>query len=380
MSLARSLRSGRILAAIPLLVACGGGDVDGSPPAAGTTGGAGAGGNAVATVVDDPTVPPAASCPAVVTPCVPAVLDEGVPGPGSFHVRDGYLYWRNISATGIGTDRDPNAILRVRLPDGEPEVIAEVGAGRVTAIALDETHVYFGDSNLGVGRVPLAGGDVEYVATVPAYMVAIDATHVYFSEAAATGVSIDRIPKAGGDVEPIAEAASRVLFALDADHVYWLLPAEGTNVLVRGPKAGGEAQILSNTVPMKPERIVVLDPFVYVVVNVPLPTTGPRGLIERYPVAGGPQVDLVALESPIASLAIDAASFYFGTCPGGEGEATVQRLSHDGSASTAIAGGGVCYAGVTVDAARVYFADWGMSEYTANGNARVLAADKCGCP
>ncbi len=383
MKLARSLRSVCIPAATLLVAACGGGSGDGSPSPAGATGGADTGGTGTTTgaavVVDDPTLPPAASCPAAVTPCAPAVLDEGVPGPGSFHVQDGTLYWRNISATGIGTDRDPNSILRVRLPDGEPEVIAAVGAGRVTSLAPDETHVYFGDSNLGVGRVPLAGGDVEYVATVPAYMVQVDATHVYFSEAAATGVNIVRIPKAGGEAEPIAEAASRVLFALDAEYVYWILPADGTNVLVRGPKAGGEAQILSNTVPVKPERIAVVDDFVYVVVNVPLPTTGPRGLLERYPVAGGPQVEIASFDVPIGSLAIDAASFYIGTCPGAEGEATVQKLSHDGSSFTAIAGGGVCYAGVTVDATRAYFADWGMAEYTANGNGRVLAADKCGC-
>jgi len=381
MTLARSLSP--VCLAAALVAACGGGTVDATPPGGDAAGGAGAGGTgpgAGGATLDDLTVPPAASCPATVTPCAPTLLDEGVPGPGSFRVQDGYLYWRNIPATGIGTDRDPNSVLRLRLPDGEPEVIADVDPGRVTTIVLDATHVYFGDSERGVGRVALAGGPAEIVAAVPAYMVQVDATHVYFSEAAATGVAINRIPKAGGEVEAIATAASRVLFALDETHVYWILPADGTNVLMRGPKAGGEAEVLSNVVPDKPERIAIFDDFVYVVVNVPLPTTGPRGLLERYPVAGGPLVELVAADVPIGSFAIDATSFYFGTCPGVAGEATVQKLSHDGTTSVAIAAGGVCYAGVTVDAARAYFADWGMAEYTANGNGQVLAADKCGCP
>jgi len=369
---------------------CGGPDGDapavpaasgGGGSAAGGSGGGGATGGGGSATGGDASVslPPAAACPAASTPCGPTVLDSGIPSPGTFQVRDGYLYWRNTAAAESGTNRDANSVLRVRLPDGAPEVVTTLDGGSLMSIAVDATHVYLADHQRGVARVPVGGGTPEYLTDAGAVVVTLDETHVYFSLAQSNG-AVARVPKAGGAVQNLALATSPTHVAVDATHLYWVDRAGSPLALSRVPKAGGDAEILVSDVPERPERVIVIGDELFLPVDRPEGTTGARGAILRVPAAGGAVQEITSHAHPFGSMGVDADSFYVGTCPGVAGEAAVLRIPRAGGSGIEIARGGLCYVGVTVDATRVYFGEWGAPNYQSTGDGSVLSADKCGCP
>lgn len=346
----------------------------GGGPAGGTAGSGGAGGTGGLTS--------APTCPTAPSTCTPTVLDAGLPTPGTLVVWDGYLYWRNSEDYAAAGFRDPNSVLRLRLPDGTPEVLATLTTGRLASVAVDASHVYLGDSEGGVGRVPHAGGAVEYLeTTLPALVIALDDTHVYFSSQ--TGAAVARVAKAGGAVEVLASAASPVHVGLDATHLYWVDLDSEPYTLARVPKAGGGAEILAADVPSRPERVIVLDDGVYLPIDRPLAvaTVGEaRGRILRYPKTGGAAVELASYAAPFGAMGVDAESFFVSTCPGVAGEAELLRVPHAGGAPVAIARGGTCYVGVTTDATHAYFTEWSAAEFEPTGEGQVLSAPKCGCP
>lgn len=347
----------------------GGGPATGSAPGSGGTGGASSG-----------QLPPAPTCSGQTTPCVPVLLDSGLPTPGTFQARDGYLYWRNSPDYDAAGLRDPSSVLRLRLPDGTPEVVTSSTSGSMASIAVDASHVYFADG--GIARVPLAGGTPEVLASdLSALMVVVDDTHVYFSSHSARIVG--RVPKAGGTTELLASNTSAVQVGIDDAHVYWVDQGAEPYTLLRAPKGGGEPEILAADVPNRPERVVVLDDGIYLPIDRPAGSTAAgeaRGRVLRYPKAGGVAVELTSHAEPFGSLAVDEGFVYVATCPGVEGEAVLLRIPRAGGAAVPIASGGLCYVGVTVDATHAYFGEWSLPEYQSGGDGRVLSADKCGCP
>lgn len=356
----------------------GGGAAAGGSGGGGTVTG-GSGGGSATGGGSSVSLPPAVTCPATSTPCNPTVLDSGIPSPGTFQVRDGYLYWRNTQAAESGTNRDANSVLRVRLPDGAPEVVTALDVGSLVSIAVDATHVYLADLARGVARVPVGGGTPEYLTDAGAVVVTLDETHVYFSLGQSNG-AVARVPKAGGAAQNLALASSPTHVAVDATHLYWVDRAGSLRALSRVPKAGGDAEILVPEVPGLPERVIVIGDEVFLSVDWPEGTTGPRGAILRIPKAGGAVQEITSHAHPFGSMGVDADSFYVGTCPGVAGEAAVLRIPRTGGSGTEIARGGLCYVGVAVDATRAYFGEWGAADHQSTGDGSVLAADKCGCP
>lgn len=381
-----------VLGSLLGVVACGGGDGDapatpgvgngsgGTPGSGGgpTTGGApGTGGTAGSS---SGPLPPAPTCNGQMSPCVPVVLDSGLPTPGTFQVRNGHLYWRNSADYDAVGLRDPNSVLRLRLPDGAPEVVAGSTEGTLMSVAVDDTHVYFADG--GIGRVPLAGGTPEVLASgLSSLVVVVDDTHVYFTSQQ-NGL-VGRVPKTGGSAEPVVSEVTPVHVGLDDTHVYWVNQAADPYTLERSPKAGGAVEILAADVPRQPEKLVVLDDGIYLPVDRPVESTAagePRGLVLRYPKTGGAALELTSHAAPFGAIGVDEGFVYVATCPGVEGEAVLLRVPRGGGAAVTIASGGLCYVGVAVDATRAYFGEWGAPDYAPGGDGRVLSVDKCGCP
>jgi hypothetical protein len=351
----------------------GGSDASGGSPGAGgstTTGGAGSGGGA-------PPLPPAPTCPTTANACTPRVLDSGVAGPGTFHVQDGYLYWRTVATTD-GAGRNPNTVLRLRLPDGAPEVVTTLDAANVAALTVDSTHVYVTTSD-GLARAPLSGGEAEYVAAgVPAVQAVVDEQYAYFTEIGGQGAVV-RVLKTGGAVEPLVSEANGYLISADDTHVYWTTPGS-TCDLMRAPKTGGAAEPLLTGIELQSQRLLVTGGFAYLSVAAREATFDVNGRLLRVPVAGGAATDLATFVAPIGSFGADAAFLYVGTCPTGGGPASMLRVPIEGGPATPIATGGSCIAGATVDATTVYFSDLGGIGFELTGNGSVLAAAKCGCP
>lgn len=363
------------------VAACGGG-VSADPSASETTGGTvyaspGTGGD-VSAGAAVPGLAPAGNCQEGAQACVPALIDSGLSSPGTFQVQDDYVYWRVSSARGVGTNRYPNSVERVPVGGGLPELVTTLTAGRLLTIAVDATHVYLADGDHGLARVPVAGGDPEYLVETPAYAVALDETHAYFSLAdPVSGVA--RVAKSGGESEVLFEGQAASFIALDDTYVYWMARLDSLFFLSRAPKSGGPVQAVSNTIPAEPQRMVIANGYVYLAIARPLPTTDPRGAIIRISTTDGRLTELASHPVVTGGLALDADSLYFTTCPGEPGEATVERLPHGGGSPVPIAKGGSCFAGIAADATRVFFADWVGADFESTGDCTVHVAEKCGC-
>jgi hypothetical protein len=155
-------------------------------------------------------------------------------------------------------------VLRVALAGDAPAQVLAAAQNVPAGIAIDATHVYWGNGGNGTGRgsvsrVPLAGGTIEVVAPDESGVgeIAVDATHVYWSAPQVN--ALRRWPKAGGAAETFTPGVLSYGLALDTDRVYWT-DVSARTVNAR-PKAGGPAVQLVSGVD-SPGRIVVGDSFV----------------------------------------------------------------------------------------------------------------------
>ncbi len=120
---------------------------------------------------------------------------------------------------------------------GGPPVRVAMGQARPFAVASDATHVYWTNEAFGVGqgsvaRAPRGGGAVEVVASGLSgpHRLVVDATHAYFSEEWSGRVG--RAPLAGGDVEPLATQEGVGALDVDATHV-WFAAGDRASGLLR---------------------------------------------------------------------------------------------------------------------------------------------------
>jgi len=98
----------------------------------------------------------------------------------------------------------------------------------LTGIAIDDTHLYFGDTTGALMRIPLSGGAVQTLATVAnPRRLAVDATSVYVITNDSTTQRVLKVPKTGGaplvlasNAPPAPLPAKSV--AVDGTSVYWL--------------------------------------------------------------------------------------------------------------------------------------------------------------
>jgi len=161
------------------------------------------------------------------------------------------------------------------------------------ALALDSTHVYFGDND-GIKRVPKGGGAADILAAgYDSGKLAADGTHVYWTEGSPGGGGfIRRVSKvpAGGVVDTLASGGALDNpwgIAVDDSQVYWT--ERGSGKARRMPKGGGT---MSDFVPADPtymaQSIAVDGTNVYW-----LDTTGSAtGRLRRSPKGGGTVEDL----------------------------------------------------------------------------------------
>lgn len=132
-------------------------------------------------------------------------------------------------------------------PEGQPWRIfrldprtskfSRLGFGGSSAMAVDQTHIYWADDSGAVFRMNKGGGVAEKLCSGPisAVDLAIDATTIYWTTlwvTPDTAVSnVMKMPKAGGEAVMLAEGGGGTDFriAVDARSIYWMTP---TAVLV----------------------------------------------------------------------------------------------------------------------------------------------------
>jgi hypothetical protein len=170
----------------------------------------------------------------------PEVLVDQINGSRALELRDGWLYY---TAGSTSTNLSPR-ILRFHrgwVPGSEPELLALVDL-QMHDISVDDAHVYFTD-NLALGRVPIGGGPAEILFDAGYFLRGVHATptHVYFAESAGAGAPAGRIhrySKATGELVAIAteQHVPRDVIA-DMECTYWTNSGFQTSggAVMRGP-------------------------------------------------------------------------------------------------------------------------------------------------
>jgi hypothetical protein len=153
----------------------------------------------------------------------PVILIDGQSGPRALAVRDGFVYWTDIT--------DGTLLRTLDHLTGPPDAAVRTanrlasGLKRPTDLLLLGAFAYVPDENGFIQRVPLDGGDLAPVAKVDGlpYAVATDGASIYWSTLGTPGgifkAPLDASGAAGmlfvgGQVDPH-------FLAVTADNVYW---------------------------------------------------------------------------------------------------------------------------------------------------------------
>ena len=139
-----------------------------------------------------------------------------------------HIYWANNGG-----------IWEMSKLSGLPTLLVS-SALEVSAIAIDQTNVYWASESLGeVGSYPLGGGLTTILTTglVRPFDLVVDNTHAYWVELGYSGMvsgAVKKMPKAGGAVVDLAGVQDGPWgLTIDDTHVYWV----NTGVTVSSPSA-----------------------------------------------------------------------------------------------------------------------------------------------
>jgi len=154
-----------------------------------------------------------------------------------------HVFW-TISVGGefCPTDGEPT-LRRVPLGGGTVQTLHHSCTFNPYQMAADDTHVYFADwADDKVKRIPVAGGTITNVANGNRLIlhrgIALDSTHVYWGD----NTGIQRIAKSGGAAQVLAAGADSANLAVDSTHVYWTDWNMGAGRIRRVAKTGGAVQ------------------------------------------------------------------------------------------------------------------------------------------
>jgi len=218
--------------------------------------------------------------------------------------------------------------------------IVELASERLRpyAVAVDATHLYWttnedqpGTVTPGaLGRVPLAGGDAEYLAVdfIPPHTLALDGTSVYWTSFA---------PKIGGlSKMPLDGQGAITTLAANQDNCHGLLVAGDTayftnfasGVVAKVP-IGGSGPITELAAGQQQPTHVAADATYLYWTN----WVSPAGSIARVLRDGGPTEIVIADQLEPYGIAVDATNIYFTNTNGG----TVMRKSLVGGAPVTLA-------------------------------------------
>ncbi|MCU0691153.1 MAG: hypothetical protein MUF54_07125 [Polyangiaceae bacterium] len=180
--------------------------------------------------------------------------------PWSVALGGSYVYWANagdgLEYAGEGTG---SAIMRVAKTGGVPE---QLSAERyATALAVDSTHIYYTDGELGeVRRLPLDGGTPTTIADGQGNPANIAMDDSYVAWTSSVMGTISSYAKLSGAVSVLAlnQLSPSGVAVLDGV-VYWA--NEGDGYVSKVPAAGGAVQVLRQA--RRPAAIAVVDSTVF---------------------------------------------------------------------------------------------------------------------
>lgn len=149
-----------------------------------------------------------------------------------------HVYFGDGKAGGGG------AVRRVPIGGGPVETLVDTGiVNLTTAIDVDSAWVYFQNDSGQIKRVPKAGGTVETVGAGSPSSLKIVGTTLYFVEY--TEGAVKKLPLGGSPSTLTGNAYAAGELAVDGTHVYWI-EFDSNGKVARVPLGGGSVETISN--------------------------------------------------------------------------------------------------------------------------------------
>jgi hypothetical protein len=332
------------LGTVLALVGCGGEDSSGGTGGAtatggmggaGATGGGGASGGSAGTAscAADLTSDPD-NCGACGTSCFGGNCTNGKCSPVALStsgtptaiaVNGSAVFWGD--SNGLVSRRD--------LPQGEPKTVA-TSDGYVSGLVLDASNAYWTSSNMiSVYQVPLAGGSL--VTLFDSGMnspsgIAVTGTEVYVSQNGWPG-SIQKIPIGGGTLSFVVAASWVPKLLIEGDAMFWIsydYTKPEASAVTRMSLTGGAPQNLATDIGYV-TALAIDATYAYWV-------DGSGGTVSRVPKAGGSPTTLASGFQSLRGVAVSGDEVFVTQQGSGSGPVgSVLRLPASGGDPTVIA-------------------------------------------
>jgi hypothetical protein len=237
-------------------------------------------------------------------------LASGQVDPEAIAVSGPYVYWTTRTPNNVTSS---NLITRATLDGANPFGLV-TGAGVPVDLAVDGSHVFWVDFELGLMRVPLGGGTPSTLTTQQMFLVnvAIDAHDIYCAARNGDGNGITpmgvivKVPIAGGIPTMLARGQlGPAGIAVDATHAYWTTGTGGT--VMSAPLAGGPATMLAQVGNGNLAGIAVDSSSVY------FTDIGGTRTVFKVPLAGGTATPIATGQNSPMRIVVDQTSAYWVT-------------------------------------------------------------------
>jgi len=213
--------------------------------------------------------------------------------PSGLALDASYAYW---------TDRGISMGALMKSPLGGGTAVKLVEAPKFPMpVAVDSTHVYYGQDGGYLHKISVNGGTPILLATgQPVIDMVASSTDLYFTTSSGT---VSRLPKTGGAPTTLASGQGNPCsIALDSMNVYWTDCQAGT--VLKVPRSGGSPVTLVSG-QANPFSIAVDSTDVYWTNN----TT--TGSVMRVAIGGGTPVMVAPWQDRPSAVAVDATHVYY---------------------------------------------------------------------
>jgi len=240
-------------------------------------------------------------CPGTQVGTLTKLADTG-PGVVNVAIDTTSLYWREPGGAGLSV-----GLKKVPLCGGPVTVIATLPPQRsgpsVSPVAVYGQVVYV-TSSAGLLSVPVTGGAPATLAARGAAAIAVSGVGIYWS----TGLALLAMPLGGGVVTTVTDFGGNMIgdLALDATSVYWADQSGSGGYIFRAPLGSAATSAASSTL----ARLQVGEPYDFAVDGTNVYWSDAGGVMKA-PSGGGAPVTLAARSLPAQDLGVDAVNVYW---------------------------------------------------------------------